>query len=131
MEADIARGAYIDPARARITIAEWCTTWLEGYGSNEPLTVRQAKVHINRSVAEFGAYPVGSLRPSQIRMWIAGLREEGLKASYIYALHARLAQLMTDAVHDGLITKSPCSRRGSPESVDTSDWLIVPVRASR
>jgi integrase len=27
---------------------------------------------------------------------------------------ARLAQIMTDAVHDGLIVKSPCSRRTAP-----------------
>jgi hypothetical protein len=114
MEADIARGAYIDPSRARMTIAEWCVTWLEGYGAHQPSTVRQAKVHVSRIILEFGSYPVGSLRPSQIRTWITRLREEGLKASYIYALHGRLAQIMTDAVHDGLIAKSPCSRRTSP-----------------
>jgi integrase len=114
MEADIARGAYIDPAKARITVEEWCATWLEGYGAHQPSTVRQAGVHISRIVAEFGSYPVGSLRPSQIRAWITRLRAEELKASHIYALHQRLAQIMTDAVHDGLIAKSPCSRRTSP-----------------
>ena len=63
---------------------------------------------------EFGAYPLGGIRPSQIRSWITGLGEEGLEASYIYALHGRLAQIMSDAVHDGLLAKSPCSRRTSP-----------------
>jgi len=32
----------------------------------------------------------------------------------VYALHARLAQVMGDAVHDGIIARSPCSRRTSP-----------------
>jgi integrase len=86
----------------------------EGYGVHQPSTVRQAKVHIQRIVQEFGPYPVSSLRPSQIRAWITRLRKEELKASYIYALHGRLAQVMTDAVHDGLIARSPCSRRTSP-----------------
>lgn len=63
---------------------------------------------------EFGSYPLGSLRPSQIRSWMTRLREEGLEDSYIYALHGRLAQIMNDAVHDGLLAKSPCSRRTSP-----------------
>jgi integrase len=45
---------------------------------------------------------------------MARLREERLEDSYIYALHARLAQIMNDAVHDGLLAKSPCSRRTSP-----------------
>lgn len=114
MEADIARGAYIDPARARITVGEWCHTWLDGYGANQESTVRQAQVHVNRIVQEFGDYPIGSLRPSQVKSWITRLQSEELKASYIYALHARLAQIMTDAIHDGLIVKSPCSRRTAP-----------------
>ena len=71
-------------------------------------------MHISRIVAEFGPYPLGSLLPSQIRSWITCLQEEGLENSYIYALHARLAQIMNDAVHDGLLAKSPCSRRTSP-----------------
>ena len=32
----------------------------------------------------------------------------------VYALHARLAQIMSDAVHDGLLVKSLRSRRTSP-----------------
>lgn len=114
METEIAQGAYIDPKKARITVAEWCATWLQGYATHRSSTVRQANVHIRRVVAEFGQYPLGSLRPSQIRSWVAGLREEGLEDSYIYALHSRLAQIMSDAVHDGLLVKSPCSRRTSP-----------------
>ncbi len=114
MELDVVQGAYVDPKRARTTIAEWCDIWLTGYGAHQPSTVRQAKVHIRKIIQEFGPYPVGSLRPSQVRAWITRLREEGLKASYIYALHSRLAQIMSDAVHDGLIAKSPCSRRTSP-----------------
>ena len=34
--------------------------------------------------------------------------------SYIYRLHSRLSQVFSDAVHDGLIARSPCSRRTSP-----------------
>jgi integrase len=63
---------------------------------------------------EDGDYPIGSLRPSQVKSWITRLQSEELKTSYIYTLHARLAQIMTDAVHDGLIVKSPCSRRTAP-----------------
>jgi integrase len=115
MEIDIAQGGYVDPKKARITVEQWCEIWLEGYGAHRPSTVRQAKVHISRIVMEFGPYSLGSLRPSQIRSWIAHLRQEGLEASYIYALHSRLAQIMSDAVHDGLLVKSPCSRRTSPQ----------------
>jgi integrase len=125
METEIAHGAYIDPKKARITVAEWCSTWLEGYAAHRPSTVRQANVHIRRIVAEFGPYQLGSLRPSQIRSWVAGLREEGLEASYIYALHSRLAQILSDAVHDGLLVKSPCSRRTSPHLAEQRIYVAT------
>jgi hypothetical protein len=78
-------------------------------------TVRQAQVDINPIVQKFGDYPIGSLRPSQVKSWITRLKSEELKALYIYALHAP-RQIMTDAFHHGLIVKSP-SRRTAP-SVD-------------
>ncbi|MEU0583783.1 site-specific integrase [Streptomyces sp. NPDC006132] len=70
--------------------------------------------HIRRINKEFGGMPLGAVRPSQIRAWCARMREEGLSASYVYACHRRLSQIMGDAVHDGLLAKSPCSRRTSP-----------------
>jgi integrase len=38
----------------------------------------------------------------------------GHEPSYVDALHARLAQILADAVHDGIMPRSPCSRRTSP-----------------
>jgi len=34
----------------------------------------------------------------------------------VAAEHSRLAQVMGDAVHDGILTRSPCSRRTSPSA---------------
>jgi integrase len=58
--------------------------------------------------------PLSAVRPSHVRSWTSRLRAEPLEASYVYALHSRLAQIMADAVHDGIIPRSPCSRRTSP-----------------
>ena len=58
--------------------------------------------------------PLSAVRPSHVRSWASRLRAEGLSASYVYALHSRLAQIMSDAVHDGIVPRSPCSRRTSP-----------------
>ena len=38
----------------------------------------------------------------------------GARRPSVYALHARLAQLFSDAAHDGIIARNPCSRRTSP-----------------
>ena len=113
-ETDVSRGIFTDPKAARVTVGKWCDSWLAGYATRRPSTVRQAKVHVAQIKDEFGGQPVGSVRPSQVKAWTARLLAEDLSASYVYALHARLAQILGDAVHDGILPKSPCSRRTSP-----------------
>jgi integrase len=107
-------GHYVDPKTARATVGEWCDTWLAGYRTRRPSTVRQAEVHLAKIREVFGSMPLSAVRPSHVRSWTAQLAANGLAESYVYALHARLAQVFSDAVHDGLVPRSPCSRRTSP-----------------
>lgn len=107
-------GTHVSPRKARTTVGEWCDTWLQGYRTNRASTVRQAETHIVRIKAEFGNHQLGAVRPSQVKAWCARLKAEPLEDSYVYALHARLAQIYSDAVHDGLVVRSPCSRKTSP-----------------
>ncbi|HET7386143.1 MAG TPA: tyrosine-type recombinase/integrase [Nocardioidaceae bacterium] len=112
--AKLVAGTHVSPRTARTTVGEWCDTWLEGYRTRRRSTVRQAEVHLARIRARFGPMQLSSVRPSHVRTWTADLAAEGLEPSYVYALHSRLAQVMSDAVHDGIIARSPCSRRTSP-----------------
>jgi integrase len=124
-ETDAARGTYIDPKAARITVGQWCETWLAGYETRRPSTVRQARVHVAQIEAEFGTMTLGAVRPSHVRSWTSRLRTEDLAASYVYALHGRLAQIMGDAVQDGLIGRSPCSRRTSPGAASQRAYVAT------
>lgn len=65
-------------------------------------------------VAAFGPMRLADVRPSQVKAWTAELKAGGAAPSYVYALHSRLSQILGDAVHDGLIARTPCSRRTSP-----------------
>jgi integrase len=118
--AALVTGTHVAPKTAKTTVGEWSDTWLGGYATRRPSTVRQAKVHIRQIKAEFGGMRLSVVRPSHVKAWCAKLRREGgeagepLSASYVYALHNRLSQIMADAVHDGIIPRSPCSRRTSP-----------------
>jgi hypothetical protein len=97
----VVSGTYTDPKTARTTVGEWCETWLAGYATRRASTVRQARDHVAQIVAEFGTMPLSAVRPSHVRSWTSRLRAEPLEASYVYALHSRLAQIMADAVHTG------------------------------
>jgi hypothetical protein len=88
--------------------------WLKGYAVNRESTVRQARTHIGQVVAEFGHMPLSAVRPSEVKAWVAKLQADQFEASYVYALHSRFSQVLSDAVHDGVLGRNPCSRRTSP-----------------
>jgi integrase len=95
-------------------VQQWCDLWIVGYKVNRESTVRQARTHFHQIVDEFGHMPLSGLRPSQVKAWVARLQAEGLSQNYVYSLHSRLSQIMSDAVHDGLLGRNPCSRRTAP-----------------
>lgn len=111
--ADMERGVYVDPKKARMTMGEWCDVWIVGYGTRRAGTVRQAKVHIKVIKDTFGATPVAAIKPSDVKTWTATLAKK-YKPSTTYATYRRFTQLMRDAVDEGIIAKTPCSRKTAP-----------------
>uniref|UniRef100_UPI00301AC11F phage integrase SAM-like domain-containing protein n=2 Tax=Bacteria TaxID=2 RepID=UPI00301AC11F len=112
--AALTRDDWVEPSRRNLTVADWCDQWIKGYERHRASTVRQAKTHLVRIKKRFGDRQLRALKPSDVLEWIVAMQDEGLAANTIYALHSRLAQLCNDAVHDGILTKSPTSRRTSP-----------------
>ena len=111
--AAIMSGTHVAPRDAALTVAAWCELWLDGYQVHRKSTVDQARVHVRRIVGEFGDMPLSALRPSQVKAWMAELQHEH-EPSYVHALHSRLSQICSDAVHDGVLGRNPCSRRTAP-----------------
>ncbi len=114
LTAAVVTGTYVTPATAKTTLSEWCDQWIVGYGTRRRGTVRAAKVHIKHIKAGLGTYALAEIKPSMVRAWLVDLQSKKLAQSFIYAIYRRLAQIMSDAVHDGVIPRSPCSRRTSP-----------------
>ncbi len=111
--AAIVAGTHVAPRDAQLTVEQWCDLWIEGYKVNREGTVRQARTHIPQIVAEFGGMPLSAVRPSLVKAWVAKLNADA-EPSYVYALHSRLSQIMSDPVHDGVLGRNPCSKRTSP-----------------
>lgn len=112
--AAIVSGTHVTPRDAQLTVEQWCDLWIEGYKVNRKSTVRQARTHIHQIIAEFGGVPLSAIRPSEVKTWVARLQSAEMEPNYVYALHSRLSQILSDAVHDGLLGRNPCSRRTAP-----------------
>lgn len=109
-------GTHVDPVNAKMTVKQWSDIWIRGYERNRLSTVRAAKKHLKVINRDLGHRVMRDVRPSEVTAWVVELREKGLQDSYIHLIHARLAQLYIDAIHDGIVAKSPCSRRTSPKA---------------
>jgi integrase len=112
--AKIETGSWVAPKTAKTTVAQWCETWLKAYASRKRSTVCMAEVHVAKIKAEFGPRRLDSIRPSEIKSWMVTLKAGGYAPSYMFALHSRMAQIYSDAIQDGIVTRSPLSRRTSP-----------------
>ncbi|MGW6624044.1 tyrosine-type recombinase/integrase [Nocardia sp. NPDC055002] len=110
----LVHGTHVAPRDAQRTVEEWANDWLKGYANHRDTTVELATWHVRKINAGLGPLQLSAVRPSTVKKWMVALKAEGLADSYVYSLHSRLAQILGDAVHDGLLARNPCSRRTSP-----------------
>jgi hypothetical protein len=54
-----------------MTVADWCETWLAGYGTRRPSSVRSASAHLALIVEHFGSMQLAAVRPSHVKSWTA------------------------------------------------------------
>ncbi|MFF3875994.1 tyrosine-type recombinase/integrase [Streptomyces sp. NPDC001978] len=111
--AALVTGNYVDPKSQKMTVDQWCDLWLESYAHRES-TEKQARVHVARIRKEFGPLPLMAVDEMAVKRWMAKLKREELSQSYRFALHARLSQILTDAVYAKKLASNPCGKRTTP-----------------
>ncbi len=134
VEADVARGTYLDPAAGRITLRDYAGEWLVRQTFDE--STRQAtelrlRLHILPSV---GALPLVAIRPSHVQGMVRSLQQK-LAPRYVRVIVANLSAVLSEAVDDERITRNPCRAgavrlpRLDPEKVEP--WTHEEVAAVR
>jgi integrase len=112
VEADLRRGAWIDPRGGQVTLKTYANEWL----SRRPdLSVRTSELYqyllSNHIFPTLGQVTLAGLAPSKIRGWHAELAiRHTSTASKAYRL---LSTIMRTAVADGFIINSPCKVNGA------------------
>jgi integrase len=112
VEADVRRGAWIDPRSGQVTLREYANEWL----SRRPdLALRTRELYryvLDRHVLpKLGDATLAGLAPSKIRGWHATIAQDHpATAAKSYRL---LSSIMRTAVEDGLILNTPCRVKGA------------------
>ncbi len=112
IEADLRRGAWIDPRTGQVTLGTYANEWLQ---RRPDLAVRTRELYryiLDKHIfPSLGQATLSGLAPSKIRGWHAGIAQEHpATAAKAYRL---LSSIMRTAVIDGLILSSPCKVDGA------------------
>jgi integrase len=119
------RGEWVDPSAGKVQLQTFAEEWFEdasylarttraGYGS-------LLRTHIYPA---FGTYPVNTIRPSDLRAFVAGLIEKGLHPKTIGNAYRLLVGILRVAKEDGLIAGVPTPRS---ERGDRRRGVLPPV----
>jgi hypothetical protein len=111
IEADTARGQYIDPRAARVTFREYADRWLGALTTD--LTSRAAvegrlRLH---ALPYLGPRPIGSFQPAHIRDWNRRLEDAVASAQYRRLIFDAVSSVLNAAVDDRLLASNPCRAR--------------------
>jgi len=109
VETDMGRGQWSDPRLGSVMVADWSRHYLDTCVHLAPATV-QSYESLRRSVIvpAFGSRALSSVARGEVRAWVAELTARGLSASRVRQAYVLLSAMMTAAVEDGVIMKSPC-----------------------
>lgn len=119
VEADKARGVWLDPSAGRVRLAGYAEAWLQGRATIAPRTreiyAHQLRTHILPSISPdvpaLGSVDLANLTPELIRAWYSALVARRSKSVAAKA-YVRLRQILTQAVNDDRIAKNPCRIEG-------------------
>ncbi|MGW0596105.1 tyrosine-type recombinase/integrase [Streptomyces sp. NPDC002776] len=114
IEADLARGLYVDPAAGkesfRAVAERWRTSAVHRSGTASRVE-RALRLHIYPT---FGDRPIVSIRPSEVQAWVKD-RSQALAPSTLRITFAYLVTVMHTAVRDRTIAINPCAGIKLPE----------------
>ncbi|MEU3436356.1 tyrosine-type recombinase/integrase [Streptomyces sp. NPDC006863] len=114
IEADLARGLYVDPAAGkesfRAVAERWRTSAVHRGGTSSRVE-RALRIHIYPT---FGDRPIVTIRPSEVQAWVKD-RSQVLAPSTLRVTFAYLVTVMQTAVRDRTIAINPCSGIKLPE----------------
>lgn len=107
IEASKLSGDYVDPSQGRRPFREVAAEWVE-VQVHDPSTQEQVLFQLRNHILPFFAdRPIGSIKPSHLQAFIAGLTKK-LAPSTIMGVYQHTSAIFKMAVRDGVIAKTPC-----------------------
>jgi integrase len=124
MQADLARGQYLDPRAGRITLSEWADQWLSRPGK-KPASIARDRQALDAFLPMLGALPVRTITPMHVQAAVDA-RAQAVAAATMVRDFAPLRALLAAAVDADLLARSPARRTALPRVVPPERPSLAP-----
>jgi integrase len=128
VEADMARGLYIDPRAGRVTLTEWSETWLTRPGKRAASTTRDRQ-GIAAFLSVIGSVYLSGLTPGLIQGTVDARSKVAAPATVARDFSALRAALNA-AVDAELIPRSPARKIALPRAAPSEEFGLTPSELS-
>lgn len=109
IEADKARGVFVDPRAGRITFAQWHARWTDSTVDLRASTLaRDDSYARNHLLPRFGKKSLAAIDHLDVVEWVAELSASGMAPATAHKAHQILAKCLRAAVRARLIPFNPC-----------------------
>jgi integrase len=125
VEADLVRGAYVDPRAGQVTVAAYATQWRGEQlhrDSTAEFVERAFRLHVDPVI---GHLRLGQVRSSHLQAWVKD-RSRVLAPSTLRVVYSYVASMLQRAATDRLIGVSPCVDVRLPEVAHREQ--VIPTR---
>lgn len=128
VETDKLRGEWVDPRLGQITFGEWSAE-VEATRLNRRESTRARDATYLRSLIlpTFGTRALATIRPHEIRQWVAGLEQRSYAPATIAKAYQILARCFRVAVTDGLLPRTPCREIKLPKNDRDEKRFLSPT----
>ena len=115
-EAEALTGQWVDPTAGAKLFGPYAEQWIAHKRSTVGQTTATNTESLLRArvLPEFETKQLKQITIPDIRDWVAAMTDEGLSASTVHTYRKVLAQVLEQAVDDGLIASNPAKKAKAP-----------------
>lgn len=124
------KGEWTDPAAGKTKFGDWAMqVHATRQNRRESTRSRDESYLRNLVLPTFGDSELGAVQPSDIRLWIADLKDQGYAPGTIAKAYQILSRAFRVAVADGLIARTPCREITLPKNDRDEKRFLTPAEA--
>jgi integrase len=131
IEADKARGLWIDPRLGKTPVKDFAEQWLDSRINIRAGTMaRDESLVRNHIVKAFGGVQIGRLRKADVQTWVKHM-SAGYAPATVRKADSLLGAIMAEAVDHRMIAESPCRRVKLPRTERVERRYLSPEEVRR